>query len=171
MKKATSKKTNNSTQKKTPPKPRTSTKKTTRYHALKTLMGWINYDPGEKWIERIADELIEFAADADNHSFTQFYAWYGIPRQSYYEYLEKYTTLRVAHEKARDLFGANRERKMYAHNPTAMAMTQYEYHEDFKKIQDHREAHQKALRNAEANEKPTHITVVREDYGSSNDDK
>ena len=144
----------------------------TRYTAVKSMMGWRDYDPGEKWAESIAQYILDFAYQDTSMSFVEFFIWFGIPERSYYNLRTKYEIILEAHDMAKLIFGARREKKGLDRtlDPGMIQRTLFLYHPDWREAIDEERAFKTSLSAKEKNQAPTKVTVIMQDYGNTTKD-
>lgn len=142
-----------------------TSKSRVRYHELKNLLSWRQYDPGEDWAYKIGQDLLNYAAQEKSISFLGFYIWYGIPPNSYDRLRKKYKKLRTAHEMAKLMFADRRERLALerVHESRVAMFTLHKFHPLWKEVVQESVDLRKELAPKDTNDRPTELTVVMPD--------
>lgn len=140
------------------------------YNQIKTAMTWREKGFGESFIEAICDKYLEWAERTDAITPAEFRHQFGIPKQTFKQWKERYATLAAVDEIVREKIGCRREKlAIYKDNdcdPRTLHRTLHLYHPDWSEVVEHEEALRRELNAKEKEQKPTEITVVMPDYGS-----
>jgi len=132
------------------------------------LMSWRTAKPTKEWIQEFADLLLEWAQQEDALDLIDFYSYHGIPEGTFYDWIDKYESLKVAHKMTMRMLGARKQRlatfKKYGTNENVITRTLFQYHPDWKV--SHEE--EKAMRSKEAS-KLTSLTIEMPNFKDSDD--
>lgn len=141
------------------------------YQQLKERLSWREKGIGQHLIEEICDAYLDWVQLEDSIDPIDFRHKFGIPKTTWRELKKKYDMLELVDEMVHEKVGTRRQKlamyKKYECNPQVIMETIGMYHPTFKEYEELRHQRQKEIKLAEAEDKPTHVTVVMEDYGKN----
>lgn len=105
------------------------------YNDIKQRLAWRTYNPSEKFVDALAQDLYDWAQLEESLDFLDFYHKVGIPRSTCQDWVKRYHNLKAVHEEVKEIIGARRQRlaifKKYETNPNVLMMTLRKYHPDW----------------------------------------
>ena len=140
----------------------------TGYSEAKNALSWRQYNPGKKFIEKLCEEIYEWAKLETSTDFLQFYFSWGIPSQTFHKYRKKNKDLDFIHGLVKEILGWRRQKlathKKYECNFSVILQTLRMFHPDWAQVHEEDKDFKLSLSKDEQNQKPTNITVVMKSY-------
>lgn len=149
--------------------------KQSSYEKVRLALSWRKRTLNKDQIMELCSDMYEWALQPTSVSIADFYNAWGIPRATFYELLKKSEELTYVHGLVKEIIGSRLHKlAMYKDNECnekTIHRTLHCYHPDWKEVFDAEVALKRELSKDEVKKKPTHITVVMDDFGSKHSDK
>ena len=140
----------------------------TGYNEARDALSWRSCGLDKTFVERLCDELYEWGKRGTSISLLDFYHSWGMPKQTFHDYMNKHADIKFIHEIVKEMIGSRREKlamfKKYECNEKTIHRTLHLYHPDWMQVNEEEKDFKLSLSKDEQNQKPTNFTVVMQSY-------